>query len=92
MYELSVRERERVYDDIHGIKDKIKETPELIDKAIQEMDFYLAQTPKSHRETWDLAIFLKPTLAKDHKFKLMFVRAEKYDGKKAAARLCKYFR
>jgi hypothetical protein len=47
--------------------------------------------PRSKRKAYDRAIFLKPTIQKDAKFKLMFLRAEHYDAKKSAFIMTRYF-
>lgn len=91
MSELSVNEREKVYDDLHGVAQPLQETPEFISKCFQEMDDALKKIPKSKRKALDRAIFLRPRLLVDRKFKLMFLRGDEYDGVKAARRLVKHF-
>lgn len=91
--DLSFKEREQVYDDIHGVSAGLadKETPEFIAKAIERLNAEIGQLPRTKRPTLDKAIFLKPSIETDMKFKLMFLRADEYDAFKAARRLAKYF-
>ena len=91
MNELSVDERERVLDDIHGVAETPEETPEFIAKCLNELDMQLSKTPKARRRGYDKALFFRPTIQQDQKFKLMFLRADLYDGAKAAQRMVKYF-
>jgi hypothetical protein len=89
--ELTVHEREKVLDDIHGVAEVTKETPEFLDTCLRDLDQALSGTPKGRRKALDRAILFKPSLLDDVKFKLIFLRAEEYDAKKAANRLEKHF-
>jgi hypothetical protein len=91
MNELSVKERERVFDDIHGVAEVQDETPDFVGKRLAEMDLALAATPKARRKALDRALFFKPSIETDVKFKLMFLRADHYDAQKAGKRMAKYF-
>ena len=91
MNQLSVQEREKVYEDIHGVAETQEETPEFIAKAIQDMDACIEKSSKAKRRAYDRAIFFRPTLAHDTKFKLMFLRADQYDALKASKRYLKYY-
>ena len=86
---LSLKERERVYEDIHGISKPIDETPEMIAVLIQELMFDLASTKS--KPAYDIAMQLSEDFVTDHAFRLSFLRAECYDSTKAAARMVKYF-
>ena len=89
---LSVQERERLYDEIHGVACLQNETPEFIEDIMKKFDIALAnQIPRPKRLALERAIFLKPHLLKDTKFKLMFLRADYYDPRKAALRLAEFF-
>jgi hypothetical protein len=91
MAALSMEEREKVLDDIHGVAQVQEETPEFVAQCIYQMDLALSKIPKSKRRALDRAIFLKPSILTDEKFKLMFLRSDLYDPKKAAKRMVKYF-
>jgi len=88
---LSVEEREKVFDDIHGVSEAQEETPEFVALCIEKLNAELKAVPKKRRHALDRAFFLKPNLDKDNKFKLMFLRADNYDAFKSARRMSQYF-
>jgi hypothetical protein len=91
MNELSVQEREKVLDDIHGVAQAHEETPEFVASCLEELDARISQIPKVKRRAHSRALFFKPTIQNDAKFKLMFLRADVYDAEKAAKRMIKYY-
>ena len=91
MNELTVEERTKVYEELHGVASTKEETPDFIERCMEELDRSLKKLSKSKRNKMEKAIFLRPSFATDEKFKLMFLRADHYDPTKAAMRLCKYF-
>jgi hypothetical protein len=92
MNELSVNEREKVCDDIHGVAEIPVEAPEFVAECVARFDQALTELPqKMRRKALERAFFLKPDLDKDTKFKLLFLRADYYDPFKAARRFAKYF-
>jgi hypothetical protein len=91
MNELSVKEREKVLEEIHGVADAREETPELLTACLLALDGALSKIPKAKRRALDKAFFLRPHYATDAKFKLMFLRADYYDPQKAAKRMAKFF-
>jgi hypothetical protein len=89
--ELSVQEREKVCEEVHGIIDLRNETPELINDSLEQLTVKLQKVPRSKRRAMDRAFFLRPGLETDPKFGLLFLRADNYDAEKAATRIAKYF-
>jgi hypothetical protein len=89
--ELSVQERERVMEELHGVADVIRETPELVHTSCERLNKELQKLSKAKRRALDRALFLKPSLEMDIPFKLLFLRADSFDAAKAAVRMCKYF-
>jgi len=89
---LSVQEREHIYDVVHGVVSTIvEETPEMVTKAFNEMKEEIQNIPRRRRKEYDRAVFLKPSLDNDVDFHLMFIRADSFNCRKAANRICKYF-
>jgi hypothetical protein len=88
---LSVQERERVFEDVHGVAQVQEETPAFVAKCLEEIDVALRKIPVKRRKALDRALFLKPTIDSDMKFKLMFLRADLYDAQKAARRMSRHF-
>lgn len=88
---LSQEEREQVYEEVHGIADVVDETPELTSRSLHQMGEEISIIPKALKKAWERALFLRPSLATDEKLHLMFLRSERFDPKKAAAKLCRHF-
>ena len=86
--QMTMQEREQVYEEIHGVDQVQEETPEFIQKELAAMNDHLAGI--AYKPAYDLAQQLNPTYVEDEKFRLMFLRAEYYDSRKAAARLAMF--
>jgi hypothetical protein len=91
MFELSMPEREKIYEDIHCVAKAPEEAPDFIAERLTQMDAALSKIPKSKRKALERAIFLKPSLPTNQEFKLMFLRADCYDATKAATRMAKFY-
>jgi hypothetical protein len=89
MNELSLSEREHVYEDIHGIPRVVKEEPVFIAKKLEALEEELAKIHK--KPAYDRALFLSPRYVKRHSFRLMFLRAENFHTERSALRVVKYF-
>jgi len=68
MNSLSFAERQAVEEDIHGVSDVIKETPDFVTEKIEEMKQALAKVNSQQRQAWDRAVFLRPAFAEDVRF------------------------
>ena len=68
-----------------------KESDDFVTESISKLNAAYKGLPSSKRAAADKAFFLKPQLESDTKFKLMFLRADYYDARKAAKRMAKYF-
>jgi len=91
MNELSFEQREKILEDVHGVAAVHDETPEFVDQCIEELDKAISKTPIKNRKAYNRAVFLRPSLQSDKKFKLQFLRADEFDAKMAAERMVKYF-
>ena len=91
--ELSKEEREQIIEEIHGVADlKIEEGPDLIERSMRNLDDELKRVTKyESRVAYERAAFLAPRLVKNRDFRLMFLRADIFDAKKAARRMTNYF-
>jgi hypothetical protein len=76
MNKLSVQEREKILDNIHGVAKAQEETPEMLEKSPTLLDKALATLSRSIRKALDRAFFLRPELKNDRRLKLMFLQAE----------------
>lgn len=86
---LSVNERDRVYEDIHGVTEAKKEDPQMIEQQLAALEFELKRLKS--KPAYERALFLSPRYVTDKAFRLMFLRADEFDERKAAARIVKYF-
>ena len=89
--QLSVKEREHVYEEIHGVAEIPKETPEMRREALAQLRQKLTALPRRKKQAFSKALFLKPSLEQDENFLMMFLRADRFDAAKAADRLTTYF-
>jgi hypothetical protein len=86
--QLSMRERETIYEEIHGVDKGVEETPELDAASLAYLDQELRKIP--FKPAYDQAARLSPHYVTDRKFCLKFLRADSFDPKKAAIRLVKF--
>jgi hypothetical protein len=91
MNALTLFKREKIFEDVHGVADIQEETPEFVEDRIEALDKLVNLIPQKDRTAYDKAIFLKPKLQTDVKFKLKFLRAEEFNTEKAATRMVKFF-
>jgi len=86
---LSMEEREKAMNDVHGVRDVKDEEPNLIQARLREMDSRLQSTKE--RTSYDIAFSMSPEYVSNQNFRLLFLRAAKYDGIAAAALMIEFF-
>lgn len=84
---MSVQERERVYHDIHGVSEVIKEEPQFIEKSLALLEEEIQKISEREREAYKQALSQNAEYVTDRKFRLKFLRADSFCPKAAAARL-----
>jgi hypothetical protein len=89
--DLSFQEREKAYEDLHGVAEVIHETPELIANALKEMEHELQVLPNASKRAYELAKSKNMVYVQDSKLRLMFLRADRFAATKAAARFVEWF-
>jgi len=82
---MSLDERNRMWEEIHGVDKPIEETEELVTRSLRDMEEEICNIPV--KAAYDRA---SESYKKDRKFRLMFLRCEYFDAKKAAVRLVKF--
>lgn len=85
MNQLNVRERERKFEEMHGVSSFTDETNEKVLEALFQIEQEIAAIPIKH--AYDLAYSMDRRYVESRKFRLMFLRAELFDARKAAERL-----
>jgi hypothetical protein len=88
MNTLSVQEREQAYEDMHGVSEMVRETPELIAETLNQMERFLEKI--HHKPAYDMAVTIRADYVRDPILRLMFVRADRFDPELAAKRLIKF--
>jgi hypothetical protein len=86
---LSLRAREQVFAEVHGVNEIVEEDPEFVGRCLGQLAEKLDKV--SRRSAYDRALFLSPRKVKDSDFRLMFLRADNFDVNKAAKRFVRYF-
>ena len=89
--QLSLKERELVQEEVHGVASGFvaDETEQLIESSLRKMDEEVQKIRK--KPAYDRAVFLNPSYVKDRDFRLMFLRVENFEARKAAHRIIAYF-
>jgi hypothetical protein len=93
MSNLSMKEREEVYFDIHGVADVIDETAEadFLDRKLVEMAQALKDADSIVKRAYNMAHSANPSYVDDRDFRLRFLRAERFDAKLAAVRYVRHY-
>ena len=86
---LSIKEREQVYYDIHGVSDAVEESPAFVAQKLAELDYIISKMRKN-RSAYDQAKAQNPEYVSGRLFRLAFLRAENFNPEAAAARLVRF--
>ena len=89
MMALSVEDREKVYMDVHGVKEGPRENSEDIQAALVAMQMEIEKL--EDKEAYDQARSMDQNYVEDRSFRLAFLRSVYYDPKKAAIKVVRYF-
>ena len=90
--QLSLQDREKVYADIHGVSDPLKETPDFVNEMCRKFDFAISNIPG--KDAYDVAMHLSSAdeqrggynYVKDRSVHIQFLRADGWDPAKSAVR------
>jgi hypothetical protein len=89
MNQLSVEEREKVLEDVHGIARVVDEPQDFIEACLTLLEKELTNIPS--KVAYDLAKFLSKEYVSSEKLRLMFLRADSFDPYNAASRMVRFF-
>jgi hypothetical protein len=89
MNNLSVQEREHVFEEVHGVLDMVQENSEFIEHSLAGMQTELEKIKT--KSAYEKAQTLSPLYVQDHKLRLMFLRAERFQVEPAACRFAEFF-
>jgi len=90
--QLTLQEREAINEEVHGVRDEYrdvvdKETPELLHGSLRQLALELDAIPKKPAYHTCQTEYGATTWVNTAEFRLLFLRSEFFDAKKAAARI-----
>ena len=86
--QMTFQEREKVWEELHGVETITQETEELLATSLKEMEQALEAVP--NRSIYEKAKSVNARYVEDRLFRLMFLRSEYYNAELAAVRLVKF--
>jgi hypothetical protein len=86
--DMSIEEREQVYEQLHGVEKIIEESPVFVAERLEALNVALSRI--STKPAYEQAERISREYVQDRKFRLSFLRAEYFDPKKAAIRMIKF--
>jgi hypothetical protein len=89
MNQLSVEEREKVLEDVHGIARAVDEPLDYVKNSLVLLEQELSKI--RNKVAFDLAKSQSKEYVSSEKLRLMFLRAESFDANKAASRMVRFF-
>lgn len=87
---LSLEDRVKALEEIHGVVENIEEDPEEIIRLIEQVKEELKRLRYKH--AYEKAAFLSSTYVSNPEFVLPFLRADNYNPRHAAIRLAEHFK
>jgi hypothetical protein len=89
--QMSLKERDEVYCDLHGVAKDIVEDPEFVGRKLEELQLHVDQISPSNSKAFRLVELQSPSFVNNRKIRLRFLRAEAFDSRKAATRMMRFF-
>ena len=87
--QLSFIERDMLNEEIHGVRDRYpEETPQLLSDSLEKISIELDCI--KHKPAFEISQTFPNTYVNTDEFRLIFLRCETFDVKKAAARIVAY--
>jgi len=86
---LTVQERSKTYEEIHGVSDCIDETPAFVENCLLQLDEELSRI--TEKSAYEIAEQQNKAYVTDEKFRLMFLRATFFHPQKAGVKLVAFF-
>ena len=90
MNSLSIKEREKALEDVHGVAVVEEQTPEFVNSCLKELDEHL-NAIKINTDAYVQAEAMSSDYVSENNFRMMFLRADNYDSKEAAERMIRFF-
>jgi hypothetical protein len=89
---MTLKEREEVMFDVHGVSEVIEEVPDVVARKFEELESIIAKKRSSKKAAaYNLALSMSPDYVHNRKFLLRFLRTDRFHAKKAACRVINHF-
>jgi hypothetical protein len=89
VHNLSLQERNRVFEEIHGVAEPFQEEPAFVAQCLSEFALHLSTI--RNKKAYDFAFQQSPEYVNDRSLCLIFLRSNDFDIHKAAQKLAAYF-
>jgi hypothetical protein len=89
MNQLSMKEREKVLEDIHGVADILEEELGFVEQCLVELEEELQKVP--NKNAYETARSSSVDYVSNRTFRLQFLRADSFNVRHAAVRIVAYF-
>ena len=86
---LSVQQRSKTYEELHGVDEGVEETPDFVEMSLRQLDEAISKIRR--KSAYELAEQQNKEYVTNPKFRIMFLRASGFDAEKAAHWLVDYF-
>lgn len=90
LLKLSIEDRTKALEEVHGVVENIEEDPEEINKLFEQVKEELKRI--RYKQAYEKAAFLSGTYVNDPEFVLPFIRSDNYNPRPAAMRLAEHFK
>ena len=87
---LSLEDREKALEEVHGVIETNNEDPEEINELLDQVKDELKRI--RYKQAYEKAAFLSYAYVTDPELVVFFLRADNYDARKAAIRLVEHFK
>jgi hypothetical protein len=91
MNQLSVEDREKVLEDIHGIARAVDEPLDYVKNSLVLLEEELSKITLRNKAAFDIAQLQSKEYVSSEKLRMMFLRAESFDAYKAASHMVRFF-
>lgn len=89
LFQMSLDEREKALDDVHGIVRSDEEDPNFFNHRLMQLEHHLCSMKQG--TVYEEAEQLSEMFVRDPHFRTMFLRAEHFDPRPAAQRMLRFF-
>ena len=86
---ISLAEREKAYNDLHGVADVVEEGPAFVDKCLADLEIEICKL-QDNKNAYEMAKKVNPEYICGRGLRLKFLRAERFVPKDAATRLVSF--